>query len=135
MTSEEMDCVEKMLTRFIEKSVKGVKKDYFRKMRKIYTAETSVETVSASEELHMAKDRTACTGPCATCLKARICEVMDELTIRQRFILEKLVCEKYKEDEIAKLLGITQQAVNYHKTEAIKKLRQALENKDKEGRP
>jgi hypothetical protein len=27
MTGAQMDCIEKMLTRFIEKSVKGVKKD------------------------------------------------------------------------------------------------------------
>lgn len=131
MTSEEMDCVEKMLTRFIEKSVKGVKKDYFRKMWKIYTSETSVETISAVEELRMYKDRTACVGSCATCLKASICEAMGELTERQAFIIEKLIGEKYTEDEIAKLLGISQQTVSYHKTEALKKLRKILANKNK----
>jgi len=133
MTIEEMDCVEKMLTRFIEKSVKGVKKDYFRKMWRIYTTETSVENISMAEEFRMSQSRTACSGSCATCLKASICAAMDELTERQAFIINKLFTEKNTEDEIAALLGISQQAVSYHKTEAIKKLRKILTTKNKGG--
>lgn len=135
MTGDEMDCVEKMLTNFIEKSVKGVKKDYFKKMWRIYTSETSVETVSVTEEFRMTQDKIACAGSCAACLKASICEAMDELTERQAFVINKLFNERYTEDEIATLLEISQQAVSYHKTEAIKKLRKILSEKYRGGRP
>lgn len=135
MTSEQMDCVEKMLTRFIVKSVQGAKKDYFRKMWKIYSSETFVASVSMADEFRISQSRTDCVGLCAKCMTARICTAMDELTERQEFIIRKLVVEKYTEGELSKQLGITQQAISYHKTEGLKKLRKIASNKHQVGHP
>jgi RNA polymerase sigma factor (sigma-70 family) len=118
-----------MLTRFIEKCIKGAKGDYFRKVFGIYANETSVETVSSSDVLTMAQRKNTCADFCASCVNASLCEAMTELsklTERQKYVIEKLYYDRRTENDIAKMLGISQQAVHYHKTEALKKLRRIL---------
>lgn len=65
-------------------------------------------------------------------------ESLNQLTARQAFIiglrygLRDGVC--YRQEEIAVLMGISQQAVNYHEQGALKRLRKLLVNHGNGGR-
>jgi hypothetical protein len=54
MKGAEMDCVEKMVTSYIEKTVRGVRADCFRKLSKQYNIETSTDAISEEDEVDYA---------------------------------------------------------------------------------
>ena len=121
MSNIDMDCVEKMLTRYIEKTVRGVRADYFRKAMKQYNTELSIDAISDTDEIIISQPKAGC-GECAGCPNNKLCQALDELPERQAFIISKKFVEKYTEKEIAEMLGITQQAVHFHKNKALRKL-------------
>jgi len=126
MTNAEKDCVEKMFTNYIVKTVKGARKDYFRKVSSIYYAETSLEAISQSEELTFLSQTSGTCGHCSSCPNDRICTALHELPEKQRYVIDLLFVDQYTEKEAAEMLDITQQAVHYHKNKAIDKLQNIL---------
>ena len=128
MTDAEMDSVEKMATRFIEITVKGVRADYFRKTLKKHRIETGLEEITEADELALSHTYAVC-GHCAGCQNERLCLALEELTQRQRFVIVRIYKEKYTEEEVAQMLGVTQQAVHFHKNKALARLRNLLQKR------
>jgi hypothetical protein len=122
-----MDCVEKMVTKYINKLVYGVRADYFRKVIKSSSNIDCVDRLTKISELSISKSTATC-GPCAVCPNNKLCEALDELTEKQRFIVTKIYFEELAEHEVGTILGITQQAVHFNKIMALKKLRNILPN-------
>ena len=121
MTDAEMDCVEKMVTRYIEKTVYGVRTDYFRKLIKTYKIEISLDAIS-EEGLIMPHSEGVCADCCLGCPNTKSCVAISELTERQYFVITKIYQERLTEAEVGRALGISQQAVNFHKNKALTKL-------------
>jgi RNA polymerase sigma factor (sigma-70 family) len=125
VTDAEKNIVEKMVTKYIKKTVYGVRADYFRKIMKAYRNEECLDEITDSNELIISQSPAVC-GHCGGCPNSSLCEALDELTDKQRFILKKIYVDGLAEHETAALLGISQQAVHFNKVRAIKKLRGIL---------
>jgi len=133
MTNAEKDCVEKMFTSYIVKTIKGTRSDYIKKAFKIYNAETSLEVIlqsNESDECILFTQTSGLCGLCSSCPNDRICTALYELPERQKYVMDRLIVDKYTEKEVADMLEITQQAVHYHKNKAIKNLLNSLTEMD-----
>jgi len=125
VTDAEMDCVEKMVTKYIYKLVYGVRADYFRKVIKSTSNIECIDRLSKMDVLRISKTTAGC-GHCAACPNSNLCEALDKLTERQRFIVTQIYFEELAEHEVGTILGITQQAVHFNKIKALEKLRGVL---------
>jgi len=128
-----MECVEKMVTKYIKKVAYGVRADYFNKLAKRYRLEECIDTIPELEELSISQSAAEC-GHCGRCPNYSLCVAIDELTEKQRFIVTEIYTDRLVEHEVATLLGVTQQAVHINKKKALMKLRGILPEPRRENR-
>ena len=120
-----MSIVEKKFSKFMQASSSGIRKDYYRKLRRKEQTEVFVEDLSGdiNELLHFDK---VFTQDLMQTDNSALLDGLRQLTIRQREIISYLVEYEMTEAEIAARFNITQQGVNSTKNKALKKLKSCI---------
>ncbi len=123
---------EAMFNSFLNKTIKGVASDFFKKKRKIESKEKSIE-----EDIEDA-GLTEMSDSVVLCLNAKekeyvlkneiLSKAIESLTKNERSVILFLFFEDLKPKEISKILNINQNTIYIIKKKTLNKLREYMED-------
>ncbi len=123
---------EAMFNSFLNKTIKGVASDFFKKKRKIESKEKSIE-----EDIEDA-GLTEMSDSVVLCLNAKekeyvleneiLSKAIESLTKNERSVVLFLFFEDLKPKEISKILNINQNTIYIIKKKTLNKLREYMED-------
>lgn len=119
---EFMLAVERKFMKFMSCTTSGIRKDYLRKQAADTKKETSLDNIPVELVESFVWQDTFLNEDPYQLENEDLLSAMEQLTVRQKEIIIRILIEEQTEEEVAKALGISQQGVNLAKNKAKKKL-------------